>query len=335
MKATIFQGAGKIELQERDIPKCGDNDAILKNRMACVCGTDVHAYMYGGAPYYIFDGGEFGHEMVSEIVELGKNVKDLKIGDRVFPFPTLCAPNGARSCTLGGFSEYVHVIDAKKDYNLYVLDDSISDEEGAQIEPLSVGWRAAVKTKPEAGQNGIVLGAGGISVGAAMSLKSLGCEKVMIIGRGKARLDIVGSLGFETCSTKDSDWKEQMKAYFGEVSTYGGGKPNVQIVVDAAGTEVLLADMLDMLPYEGTLGVVAVYLKPVPINLMALTYGELEIIGSGGQRDSDVRAVIDTLKSKRFDVGKLATKTFRIDGIEEAIKAAGNSEAVKVFIDYR
>ena len=86
----------------------GDNDIVVRNLYASICGTDVAVYNHGpNMGHRITVGGEFGHEMVSEVVQVGDNVKDIHVGDRVYPYPRLAKGDPKRSGTVGGFSEYV------------------------------------------------------------------------------------------------------------------------------------------------------------------------------------------------------------------------------------
>ena len=85
LKSTaIFGGVGKIDVVELPYPECGDDEAIVRNLMTGVCGSDIFAFHKHGPESRIWIGEEFGHESISEVVELGRNVKGLKLGDRVF-----------------------------------------------------------------------------------------------------------------------------------------------------------------------------------------------------------------------------------------------------------
>lgn len=122
----------------------------MKNIYASICGTDVAVYQHGpGTGHRISVGGEFGHEMVSKVVEVGKNVQDIKVGDRVYPYPRLAKGDTKRAGTVGGFSEYVLIPDAKWNRQIYAVSDKISDKEASLIEPFTVGCRAARRSQPE------------------------------------------------------------------------------------------------------------------------------------------------------------------------------------------
>ena len=76
-KAAIYRDIGKIDIVDLPYPECGDEDVIVKNLLGGICGADVNAFFKGGDPHMIWKDYEFGHEMISEVVEVGKDVKDI------------------------------------------------------------------------------------------------------------------------------------------------------------------------------------------------------------------------------------------------------------------
>ena len=87
MRAALYNGKKNIEMTELPTPEAGENDIVVKNIYASICGTDVAVYEHGpGTGHRITVGSEFGHEMVSEVFQVGKNVKNIKVGDRVYPW---------------------------------------------------------------------------------------------------------------------------------------------------------------------------------------------------------------------------------------------------------
>lgn len=82
--AAILCGAGHVDLVELPYPSCGDDEAIVRNALAGISGSDIFASQKYGAENRIWIGEEFGDEAISEVVELDKDVKGLQVGDRVF-----------------------------------------------------------------------------------------------------------------------------------------------------------------------------------------------------------------------------------------------------------
>lgn len=84
MRAAIYYGKEDIRMEERDKPEIGAKDILVKNLYASICGTDAAVYTHGpGTGHRVTVGGEFGHEVVSEVIEVGNEVTDIKVGDRI------------------------------------------------------------------------------------------------------------------------------------------------------------------------------------------------------------------------------------------------------------
>lgn len=111
MIAGIYHGIKNISLKEMEKPSSGSNDLVIEVAKAGICGTDVHAYLAGGDLVGIYADNQFGHELVGNIHEVGDNVKDLKVGDRVTICPTArrplsCGLNSTEIADMtGAFSE--------------------------------------------------------------------------------------------------------------------------------------------------------------------------------------------------------------------------------------
>lgn len=104
MRAAIYNGQKNILLTEMETPKARDNDIVVRNIYANICGTDVAVYLHGpNTGHRVTISGKFGHEMVSEVVQVGKNVKNIRVGDRVYPYPRLAKGEPKRAGTVGGF----------------------------------------------------------------------------------------------------------------------------------------------------------------------------------------------------------------------------------------
>ncbi len=84
MKVAVMEGIGKIGFEERDIPKAKDNEVLVKLEYVGICGSDLHYYESGAiGDYVVKPPFVLGHEPGGTVVEVGKEVKHLKVGDRV------------------------------------------------------------------------------------------------------------------------------------------------------------------------------------------------------------------------------------------------------------
>ena len=104
MKSAIYVGPGNIEVREVPMPDCDDDGVVVKNLCAAICGSDVFSYAHDGSSVRIFPGGEFGHETVSRVVKVGRNVTDFAVGERVYPYPLYAKDDINRAGTIGGIA---------------------------------------------------------------------------------------------------------------------------------------------------------------------------------------------------------------------------------------
>jgi len=198
MKAAIYNGKEDVVVVDLESPICGDNDIIIKNIYSSICGTDVAVFNHGPATgHKVTVGGEFGHETISEVAAVGKNVRDIKVGQRVYPYPILAKGDKSRAGTLGGFSEYILVPNAELNKQVYAVSDKISSKVGCLIEPFTIGNRAARRAAPKQGESAIVFGAGTIGIAVSIALQQFGCGKIesrivaVAVLAGKRPVDIL------------------------------------------------------------------------------------------------------------------------------------------------
>lgn len=108
MKAGIYLGKENIEIKELPIPEVGDNDVVIKNIYSGICGTDVAVFTCGpNTGHKVTVGEGFGHETVSRVAKVGKNVTDFSVGQKVYLYPLFAKDDTKRAGTIGGFSEYI------------------------------------------------------------------------------------------------------------------------------------------------------------------------------------------------------------------------------------
>ena len=336
MKSAIYKGKENVEIKNLDLPSCGDNDVIIKNIYSSICGTDVAVYNNGpNTGHRITVGGEFGHETVSRVAQVGKNITEFKIGDRVYPYPLYAKNDTRRAGTIGGFSEYILIPEAKKNHSLYDVPSAISNKIACLIEPFTVGCRAARRSNPKVGEKAIVFGCGTIGVAAAIALKHFGVDKVMICDISDFRLNIAKKLGFVTCNNNNEELLNKAMKFMGSAPSLYGETMDVDIFIDAAGAE----SILDIFMQKGKIGSkfvsVAVNNSIRQLDLLHMTYAQKSIIGSGGYMPEDVVDVMNIMSSGKWNIEEMITHEFTIDNINEAIrKASDANNALNVTIKF-
>ena len=336
MKAAIYNGQKNIGLIEMEMPSAGDNDIVVKNIYSSICGTDVAVYFHGpGTGHKITVGGEFGHEMVSKVVQVGKNVRDIKLGDRVYPYPLYAKGDPKRAGTIGGFSEYMLIPNAELNKQVYTVSNKISSKEASLIEPFTIGCRAARRSNPKQGENVIIFGAGTIGIATAIALKYFGCNKVMVCDFSDLRLEKAKGLGMEICNNGREDLKSKAMKYFGEAHSLNGTTADVDIYIDAAGAASILDLYQEIGKFECRMVVVAVLAGKRPVDILALTFAQHALIGSGGYKPEDVKDVMTIMESGKWDIKSIITHEFCWEQLPHAIETAGDVDnALNVVIKY-
>ena len=345
-KAAIYQGKDNIEIVEKTLPECGDNDVIVKNLIATICGADYKGYVHGdGDHHMLWSGYEFGHEMVSEVVEVGKNVKGVEPGDWVFPNLGYAYHDHHRMATVGGFSEYLYLPDftlegscalgSQTQPSAFKLDKSLGLKNLCLIEPFTVGCKAAADSHPE-GKTAIVVGAGIIGLSTAVMLKYFGATKVMSIDFSDFRLENAAKFGILTCNPKHEDVDAKIYAEFGEAYAYGGKKCRADLFFDCIGIQPCIDYFTKYGGFGATLSIVGNHdVKDPTISANSICFNKQHIKGCGFLGMDECVEHICSMIRKGTDLSSMITHTFPLDQIDEAMKTHGNADvAHKVAIVY-
>jgi threonine dehydrogenase-like Zn-dependent dehydrogenase len=335
-KAAIYKGIGKVEVANLPYPVCGDDDVIVKNLMGGICGADINAYLKGGDPHMIWKDHEFGHEMISEVVETGKNVTAVNVGDWVWPHLGYAHRDRRRMATVGGFSEYIRIVQYEEGYTAFKLNKNIPADHLVLLEPFIIGARGAKNADPGPGKTVIVFGAGVIGLSCAIMLKYYGCEKVMIVDMSEFRLKNAAKFGLIPCNSGTEDLKAKAMEVFGSQQSIQGEVCGADVFIDCIGIQPVLDDFAKLARRGATLVIVGVHHKPATMNFMHLCYGQWNIKGCGSlDTGTGVKEVIEMMQSGKYDLSSLISHKYPVDQIEDALKMAANAnESQRVIISF-
>jgi Threonine dehydrogenase and related Zn-dependent dehydrogenases len=157
----------------------------------------------------------------------------------------------------------------------------------------------------------------------------------MICDYSDFRLEKAKELGFETCNNGKENLRTKAIELFGEAISALGMTADVDIYIDAAGAESILEIYQSMAKVESRMVIVAVLSGKRPVDLLAMTFGQYAIIGSGGYMPEDVRDVMAIMESKRWNIEKIITHEFTWEELPQAIETAGEvNESLNVVIRY-
>jgi threonine dehydrogenase-like Zn-dependent dehydrogenase len=265
MKANCWHGVNDVRVEQVPDPKIlNQGDAIVKITSTAICGSDLH--LYDGYVPTMESGDILGHEFMGEVVEVGRNVKRVKVGDRiVVPFPIACGrcfaceqkmfsvcensnPNAEMAAKLwghttagifgyshltggyaGGQAEYARVPYA--DVGPLVVPDGMTDEQVLFLSDiLPTGYMAAEACDIKPGDTVAVWGCGPVGQFAIQSAYLLGAERVIAIDRFPERLAMARDLSrAEVLNYEEVDIVDALK------QMTGGRGPDA--CIDAVGME--------------------------------------------------------------------------------------------------
>src|SRR3989441_2962560 len=208
-QAAVLYAPHDIRLEERPMPQAGPKDVLVEVKAVGVCGSDVHYYEHGRiGPYIVRQPLILGHESAGVIVAVGADVHQSRIGERVAIEPGI--PDGTcEQCRTGhynlcpnvrffgtppidgAFTNYVTVPASFA----YTLPDSLSDEEGALIEPLSVGLWACRKAQLQGADHILVTGTGPVGLLTMKVALALGATQITMTDVSPQRLEVARKLG--------------------------------------------------------------------------------------------------------------------------------------------
>lgn len=196
MKYIVCEKPGAFVLKEKDAPIRKTNEALLKIKKVGICGTDLHAYA-GNQAFFTYP-RILGHELASEVIDIGKNKRGITAGDKVVVMPyvscgkCIACRNGKTNCCTnitvlgvhgdGGMQEQITV-----PTDILLPANHLSDNEMAIVEPLAIGAHAIRRAAIQAGEIIAVVGAGPIGIGI-MKLAQIAGAKVIAIDTNEERL---------------------------------------------------------------------------------------------------------------------------------------------------
>lgn len=206
---AVLYGIEDLRLEQRPVPEIKDDQVLLEIDCVGICGSDVHYLVHGRIGDFVCTGPMvIGHEASGVVCKVGAKVNNLKVGDRVAIEPGVpcrhcefCKGGNYNLCPEMAFCAtppfdgnltryYAHAADF-----CYKLPDHVTMEEGALLEPLSVGVHACRRANVQLGSVVLVLGAGPIGLVTLIAAKAMGASKVLITDLLDDRLVVAKNLG--------------------------------------------------------------------------------------------------------------------------------------------
>ncbi|WP_017798012.1 zinc-dependent alcohol dehydrogenase [Oceanobacillus kimchii] len=333
MDTVIYAGPKNILFQKNQNPTLTKGWAIIKTSYAGICGSDlsIFAGVHPRAEAPLVMGHEF-----SGTIEEGHPT--LKKGTRVTVNPLLrcgeCHPcrNGySHVCENlklvgidcdGGMGEYVKV----PIHSIVPLKDNISMKLGALIEPVAVAVHAIRQGNYISGDSVVIFGAGTIGLCVALTLRSYGAKKLIIVEPNKLRIEKAKELGFQTIDPLSDSITEKILEETGNVG--------VDYVFDCAGHPSVVEAITDVVKVRGNIIVVAMYKQPPILDMRQGMFKELIIKFVRVYTDKDFQIAIDLVGDHK-EYEEIITHVLQPEEAEKGFELlTRQTDAVKVMYEF-
>jgi len=312
MKALLLKEYKKLEIVDWPEPECGPDELLVRVRACGICGSDVHGY--DGSSGRRIPPIIMGHEAAGEVAAVGKEVKNLKVGDRVTFDSTIycgnchyCRRGEINLCDNrrvlgvscgdyrqhGAFAEFVVVPERVA----FKLPDNLPFEHAAMVEPVSIAVHAVNRTPVKLGDTALVVGTGIIGLLVIQALKLAGCGKIIAVDLDASKLELALKLGADNAfNARTCDMPRQIIAL-----TNGRG---VDVAVEAVGAAGPVQMAIASLRKGGSLTMVGNVTPAIEVPLQSIVTKELTLFGSCAS-NGEYPVCIDMIANGRIKVAPL------------------------------
>ncbi|MED3624754.1 zinc-binding dehydrogenase [Neobacillus thermocopriae] len=341
MKAVMKHEVGYDNMSLVDIPEPKAIDDLVKIKVAYtgICGSDIHTFKgeYSNPTLPVV----LGHEFSGVVVEVGKDVKHVKVGDRVTSQTTFeicgecdyCKEKDYNLCSYrkglgtqvnGSLAEYV----ISREKSVHVLPKEISLKAAALSEPLACCVHAALeKTTVRKEDKVLIFGPGPIGLLLAQVVKSQGAFVILTgITKDKPRLQLAKSMGIDVVVDSQQENLEEM--VFKHTNGYGADK-----VFDCSGAVPALNQGLPLVRKKGTFVQVGLFAEKInPQNQDAIIQREISYIGCRSQKPSSWKIALELLKNNKIHVEKMITKIVPLEKWRTGFESVMQGNEIKVLV---
>ena len=341
MKAAVVKGNSTIEIKNIEKQSLGSGDILVQMRACGICGSDVEK-VFGkyGQPSM-----RLGHEPAGLITQVGTEVSDFNVGDRVFTHHHVaCYSDDCHECSHGNETmckkyyesnlepcgladEYLVPEWNIKHGGVIKIPDSMSFEEAAMIEPLACCIRAWNKVTYKNNDSAAILGIGPTGIMHAMLAKLYGFGKIFCLDLNEFRLDFAKKFEVITINSGNINPLEQIKS---ETTNQG-----VDVAIVATSSLNALKDAINLVRKGGTIVMFGVPSKGANIELdMSEVYSKgLTIVNSYAASDFDTKDAVDKISNKQINVSQLITHKYNLEECQQAFAHAKSGDnAMKIII---
>lgn len=329
MKTAIIYGERDVRVQEVPVPPIGPRDALVRVRACGICGSDVHRYLATDYGRVVPHPMNSGHEYCGDVVEVGREVRRFRAGDKATlgvvwqslrgASPGLAAQPSGR---LGAFSEYVCIPDA--DARLVQVPPHVRYRNAAVLEPFTVALKSFARPRIAPQDRVLIAGAGPVGLAALLLCHVRGLHDVTVSEPSSVRRELAARIGCRAVDPRDQDLARL-------VAEWTGGQ-GVDVYVECAGTQATLDHAFSLTKPAGRILLIAHYRRTPQFNLETFVRGgrSLYPMGADDVNDEAIRLVAEGV----VDLEPLVSHAFPLERAQEAFEMACDAErSVKVLLE--
>ncbi|MBT3466750.1 MAG: L-threonine 3-dehydrogenase [Rhodobacteraceae bacterium] len=337
MKAHAREG---LWLQTAPVPDIGPDDVLIRINKTGICGTDIHILNWDDwakktVPVPLIT----GHEFAGEIVELGRNVEGLNLGQRCSGEGHLIGKQSRQSRAgkfhldpetrgigvneQGAFAEYLRL----PSFNVVPLPDEISDDTGAILDPLGNAVHTALSFDL-VGEDVLITGAGPIGIMAAAVARRAGARNVVITDINQDRLDLAAKVADLTpvnvTKTDLADVQAQLKIMQG-----------FDVGLEMSGNQVALNQMVEAMVMGGRIALLGIPPGKSPVDWSRIVFKAITLKGIYGREIFETWYKMIAMLQNGLDVSGIITHRFAVKDYAEGFAAMKSGKSGKVVLDWR
>lgn len=340
MKALVKAKAEKgIWMEDIPVPEIGINDVLIKIKKTSICGTDLHIYKWDDwAQNTIKVPMTIGHEYVGVVVEKGRGVKNVKIGDRVTGEGHIACGH-CRNCRRGklhvcentigvgvnrdgAFAEYLSLPAS----NVVHLDDRISDETASIMDPFGNATHTALSF-PLIGEDVLITGAGLIGTMATGICRFAGARYVVVSDFSDYRLEIAKKMG--ATLTVNPSKGETIQGAMKELHMRG-----FDVGLEMSGAPTAFRDMIDNMYNGSKISLLGILPNTTTVDWNKIIFKALTLKGIYGREMWETWYKMEQMLISGFDLNPVITHRFGIDEFQQGFEIMESGQCGKVILSW-
>ena len=343
MKAIVkkTREVGGLVLEDVPFPIMEDSHVLIKVKKTAICGTDIHIYNWDQWAQKTINPPQIvGHEFVGEVVDIGKNVANIKVGQLVSGeghivcggcrhcitgHPHLCRQTVGIGVNIHGvFSEYV----ALPASNVWICDESISTDILSILDPLGNAAHTALAFNI-LGEDVLVTGAGPIGLMSIPILKRSGARNIVVTDINPKRLEMAKALGatqvVDVRSQKLTDGLEGLNI-----------KEGFDVGLEMSGSGVAFTDMIDVMANGGKIAILGILPADLQIDWSKVIFSSLTLKGIYGRQmyDTWYRTTALLQSGLESEIAKIITHHFDYTEFQQAFDVMRSGASGKVILSW-